>query len=209
MDDFVVITLFRHGLTEENKKHAYLGWTNSPLCREGLEELRKFCYKSIRYDLVISSDLVRALQTANVMFPNRQVDTMFEFREMNFGIFEGKTYEQLKINSNYLEWLDNAFTVKPPQGESFLEFTRRIDTGWQKIIKRMGEDPKSIVMITHGGVIRYLLTRFAPEKREFWDWQVPHGKGYQLVWEESEDFRRGEKCTLLQVVPLTEKEIGY
>ena len=32
MDDTVAISLFRHGLTEANKRHAYLGWTDSPLC---------------------------------------------------------------------------------------------------------------------------------------------------------------------------------
>ena len=29
MDDAVVVALFRHGLTEENKRHAYIGWTDA------------------------------------------------------------------------------------------------------------------------------------------------------------------------------------
>ena len=34
MDDAVVVALFRHGLTEENKRKAYIGWTDSPICED-------------------------------------------------------------------------------------------------------------------------------------------------------------------------------
>ena len=41
MDDAVVVALFRHGLTEENKRKAYIGWTDSPILEDARVELAK------------------------------------------------------------------------------------------------------------------------------------------------------------------------
>ena len=61
-----------------------------------------------------------------------------------------------------------------------------------------------MAIVTHEGVIRYLLSKLGPEKRYFWDWKVPHGNGFELLWSSKEAFRRGERCNLLQAAPLTE-----
>ena len=37
MADSMVVALFRHGITEENKRHAYLGWTDAPLSEDAVE----------------------------------------------------------------------------------------------------------------------------------------------------------------------------
>ena len=34
MDDAMVVALFRHGITEENKRKAYIGWRDAPICEE-------------------------------------------------------------------------------------------------------------------------------------------------------------------------------
>ena len=41
---------------------------------------------------------------------------------------------------------------------------------------------KRVAIVTHGGVIRYLLSKLVPEKRDFWEWKVPHGQGFELVY---------------------------
>jgi alpha-ribazole phosphatase len=56
-------------------------------------------------------------------------------------------------------------------------------------------------------VIRLLLSKFAPGEKEFWSWNVSHDSGIELIFER-EALRRDERCTLLQVVPLTGKENG-
>ncbi|WP_338368091.1 histidine phosphatase family protein, partial [Enterococcus faecium] len=85
MDNTVAVSLFRHGLTEENKRRAYLGWSDSPLCPEAKKELK---LAQLDYDLVISSDLGRCLETSAHLFPERPAEAMPELREMHFGQWE-------------------------------------------------------------------------------------------------------------------------
>ncbi len=72
----------------------------------------------------------------------------------------------------------------------------------------LGKEFENIAIVTHGGVIRELLVRYAPEEKLFWDWKIPHAGGYQLVWDNQDLWRRGERCTSLQVVPIMEKQNG-
>jgi alpha-ribazole phosphatase len=198
MDDRVVMALFRHGVTEENKRKAYLGWNDSPLCPES-----KTILTSKTYQQYYSSDLQRCVRTAEKLFPSTNFHLIKELREMNFGKWEGKTYEDLKGNNLYREWLGDPFSHSPPQGESFHEFSTRIDSGWSKITKEvLKSNLQSCAVITHGGVIRYLLSRFAPDQKEFWAWQATHDQGYELIFD-TESLRRGRRCTLLLEVPLT------
>ena len=92
-----------------------------------------------------------------------------------------------------------------PDGESYPIFSERVESGWKQLLS---EEFKNIAIVTHGGVIRELLVRYAPEEKLFWDWNIPHAGGYQLVWDNSDLWRRGERCTSLQVVPIMEKQNG-
>lgn len=206
MDDVVDITLFRHGVTKANVHKEYLGWTDSPLTREAIQKLQVI--KLEEFDLFITSDLGRCVRTMELLFPHDEPIILPELREMNFGMFEGKTYEELKHNELYRNWLDHGFLQAPPDGEAFKPFQRRVEKGWEKVTDLLlRENKKRVFIVTHGGVIRYLLERFSPEKKEFWEWKIDHGNGYRLSFE-SEQLRRGDRCISLQEVPLTENGRG-
>lgn len=208
MDDIVVITLFRHGLTEGNQRKAYMGWNDSPLSAEGKRALSRYQLQKDNYDYFLSSDLDRCVLTMNLLFPDVTPETAFEWREMNFGSFQGKTYEELKENREYRAWLDHFSTISPPGGESFGEFSARVQKGWSALVEQiLLHHKKSPFIVTHGGVIRYLLTEFAPEKKPFWDWKIAHGSGYEFVFD-LQQLRRKNRCTLLREVPLTGREPG-
>lgn len=203
MDDRVVIALYRHGLTEENKRKAYLGWNDSPLCCESLK-----ITISRRYEHYFSSDLQRCISTAKILFPNTKLFLLDHLREIDFGKWEGKTYNDLKEDRLYQQWLSDPIKNCPPSGESFQQFTNRVQAGWKKIINEvLSQNIRRCAVVTHGGVIRYLLSEFAPERKEFWSWQAPHEQGFELIFER-ESLRRGKRCTLLLEVPLTVKEHG-
>ncbi|MGP4079495.1 histidine phosphatase family protein [Pseudalkalibacillus sp. R45] len=205
MDDNLVVALFRHGITEENKRRAYLGWSDSPLSIEEALSIRPIIQS---YDLYFSSDLRRCIHTSKLLFPTKDPIYLSEFREMNFGKWEKKTYPQLKDLSDYQRWLSDPFTHSPPDGELFSNFQCRVQTGWNKIVNRMFDANCSrAAVVTHGGVIRLLLREFAPIGKEFWEWTVPHGIGLQLIFEK-EALRRGERCTLLREVPIMAKGHG-
>ncbi|WP_210366675.1 histidine phosphatase family protein [Bacillus sp. REN3] len=203
MDDIVAIALFRHGMTVQNKRKAYLGWTDSPLCPEGnLWECPEY------YEHVFSSDLGRCLETAKILFPGCTLEALTELREMNFGDWEGKTYEELKDDRAYQKWLHAPFQTRLPCGESFTEFSDRVDQGFSKVAAIcLSAGLERSAVVTHGGVIRHLLVRYAPEEKVFWEWSIPHGHGYELIWKR-DGLRRGERCISLREVPLTAKPNG-
>jgi alpha-ribazole phosphatase len=208
MDEHLVVTLLRHGLTAENEKHAYIGWSDVPLSQKGKNQLRLYRPFPNSYDLYVCSDLKRCIETAEILFPDHPFVTCPLFREMNFGEWEGKTYEELKDKELYREWLKHPFTVCPPGGESFFHFTQRIDKGWTRLLNYLfTKGQQNVLIVTHGGVIRYLLHKFAPEKLDFWDWKIPHGTAFTFIWTEKKG--KGQKrCTLLQEVTLTESLSG-
>ncbi|MBS4178021.1 histidine phosphatase family protein [Lederbergia citrea] len=208
MDDHLVISLFRHGLTEDNKRRAYVGWLDPPLAREATVALELLKTEVDNQTLIITSDLKRCVETAQFLFPESQIKEDSRFREINFGEWEGKTYADLAEDSAYQRWLSSPFTIKPPSGEAYVEFTNRIDAAWDEAIQKIKKvGASSAAIVTHGGVIRYLLTKFAPVKREFWEWDVRHGWGYELSWPDRKLGGDG-RCISLREVPSMEKPSG-
>lgn len=203
MDDRVVIALFRHGVTEENKRKAYLGWNDSELTVESAK-----MSTSKNYESYFSSDLQRCIRTAKILFPTSIPYQLKELREMNFGEWEGKTYDDLKEDQHYCQWVSDVVSVCPPRGESFHEFTSRVQTGWKRIMDVvLLQRLKSCAIITHGGVIRYLLTKYAPDKKDFWCFQAQHDQGIELIF--SKEALKGDgRCTSLLEVPLMVRENG-
>lgn len=201
----VAITLLRHGLTEANERKEYLGWIDSPLSKQGLTEISKLegCFSD--YEIIITSDLQRCVDTAKLLFPTAQLQTNPAFREMNWGHWEGKTYEKLKDETSYQKWLYHPMEAPVPDGESYPIFSERVESGWKQLLSK---EVEKIAIVTHGGVIRELLVRYAPEEKPFWDWSIPHAGGYQLVWDSLDLWRRGDRCTSLRVVPIMGKPNG-
>ncbi|MDQ0216415.1 alpha-ribazole phosphatase [Oikeobacillus pervagus] len=208
MDDLVVMALYRHGVTVDNERKAFCGWTNSILSERGRKELHARTPYVPAYEKIVASDLQRCVDTAKILFPGKVVEIRQEFREMNFGIWEGKVHDEIKHIQEYKDWLQMPLSAPIPQGETFPEFNDRIMKAWEKLIEEISHlQMKRNAIVTHGGVIRSLLTQFAPVKREFWEWKVENGQGFELTGSLSA-LRRGERCISLREVPLTAKENG-
>ncbi|WP_306010281.1 histidine phosphatase family protein [Bacillus sp. MMSF_3328] len=196
MDGTVAVTLFRHVLTEQNRHKAYLGWSDSALCHEEKRRFEGWARSLPEFPFIFSSDLGRCLETAGLL-PGGDALKLKELREINFGRWEGSVYEELKNDPAYQAWLNDPFTAPIPEGEDYGQFSERVMHGWEKIrtilIRHQGT---RAAVVTHGGVIRQLLTMLAPEERPFWEWRAPHAGAITLIWEDN-GFRRGERCTLL------------
>jgi alpha-ribazole phosphatase len=202
----LAISLLRHGMTAENKQKQYVGWSDVPLCDEGVDMLQTSGYPE--GDLYVTSDLKRCEETLSLLYNTSPTWILPELREMNFGTWEKKTYEQLKDDTDYQKWLNNYEQYSPPNGELYSTFTERVDQAWDKITNHcLGNNVEHVVIVTHGGVIRYLLQKYAPMEREFWEWPVQYGQGYTLHMTEAQ-IRRGERCISLQGVPFKESENG-
>ena len=195
MDCTITIYLMRHARTISNIERRYLGWTDEDIYpNQNLPVINKNC------PVVFGSDLKRCKQTAKKYFPNATYYEDIGFRESNFGEFEGKTYEDLKDNPLYRNWIDHPKHIAPPTGENLIEMTNRCIAAFRRLPKNLNKYP----LILHGGTIRALLVQLAPEPSDFWDWHVSHDEIFKLQWDTSEAFREGKRCTSLSVVPITE-----
>ena len=97
--------LIRHGMTAGNLQGLYIGsGTDIPLCDEGraqLNELKeRFEYPQV--DTVFSSPLLRAVETANILFPDaKHTFTVHDLREAGFGKFENKPVKELVHDEDF------------------------------------------------------------------------------------------------------------
>lgn len=125
------LTLIRHGKTPSNREHRYLGVTEETLSGEGRKQLEILAEKDILKKpwLLFISPMLRCQESAGILFPGRKAYPIEEWREMNFGTYEGKNYEDLKNDSDYQKWIDSNGTLPFPEGESQQEYIKRCHRG--------------------------------------------------------------------------------
>lgn len=171
----MTIYLIRHGKTEANEKHLYCGSTNLPLSEAGREELQGGHYdiKNVRF---LISGMKRTEETLKILFGDVPYEVDPRFREVDFGIFEMHSYDELKETPGYQAWItgDNEANI-PPNGESGLQMKERV-------LKAFFEIKEDICIITHGGVIASIMEYLFPnEGKNRYQWQPKPGCGYAIV----------------------------
>ena len=161
------IYLIRHGKTAGNLKKQYIGSTDESLCEEGLCEIMEKAAEGYypSADVVVSSPMKRAVETARLIYPDREPVIIGEFREMDFGRYEGTTFEENQNDPSYMAWVEGGGKGDFPDGETAAEFSARVAKGWERLLMLSGER-KTLAVITHGGVIMELLHRAHPEEAE-------------------------------------------
>ena len=168
----MTIYLIRHGKTEANEKHLYCGITDLPLSNTGKEELRSVHYdiKNVRF---LTSGMKRTNETLRILFGDVPYEVEPRFREVDFGIFEMHSYEELKDTPEYQTWLtgDNEANI-PPNGESGLQMKEHVSAVFHEI----KEDSCIIIC---GSVIAVIMEHLFPnEGKNRYEWQPKNGCGY-------------------------------
>ena len=171
----MTVYLIRHGKTNANEKHLYCGSTDLPLSDAGREELEKLHYdiKNIRF---ITSGMKRTNETLALLFGDVLYKEDIRFREVNFGIFEMHSYEELKDSTDYQQWLagNNEANI-PSQGESGEQMKARVLAAFSEI-------REDTCIITHGGAIAAILMHLFPEEgKNRYEWQPKPGHGYVIT----------------------------
>lgn len=184
------IYLIRHGQTPGNKLKRYIGTTDEHLTREGCEFLKELSYP-IPETLYVSP-LLRCVETAGILFPEKELHIIDELSECDFGEFENKNYKELSGNENYQKWIDSNGMLPFPGGESREEFKRRSLTGFQKAVTGcIREDVHRAALVVHGGTIMNIMEEYADRQRPFYEWHVKNGGGY-LVELDSISWQKGK-----------------
>lgn len=172
------IYLIRHGRTEANEKWLYCGSTDLFLSEKGAEDLKDISYTVPENVIFITSGMNRTEQTLKILFGDVPHKIDDRFREMDFGIFEMKSYESLKEQEDYQVWIsgDNEKNV-PPKGESGEQMKKRVLEG----LKALQKEVKPVVLVCHGGVIACIMEHLYPqENKNRYEWQPKPGHGYLI-----------------------------
>lgn len=187
------IILIRHGQTKANMQRRYNGRTDEPLCAEGILQAQTAgILDSVTY--VYVSPMERAKQTAKTCFPNAQMHIIEDFREMDFGDFEGRTADEMVCDAAYREWVNESCRGQCPNGEDRDSFQLRVLTAFDFIVHHAFERRlKEPAVVAHGGTIMEIMSQFAKPAQVYYDWHVPNCSGYEIfidedVWEEAPHF---------------------
>ena len=182
------IHLIRHGISEGNLKRQYIGSTDSPLSEQGAEEIRKKDAEGAYpgAGLFFCSPMRRCRETMKLIYPNVEPEIIEDYRECDFGDWEGKTAAELENDPEYRRWIDNhqgegGGIATPPNGESGGVFMQRTCMAFEQLVERMLRSGKtSAVVVAHGGTIMSILSTYGLPRAKFYEWMTEPGGGYSL-----------------------------
>ena len=169
------MVLTRHGGTTRSTPEQHLGQhLDVPLSDEGREQAAALGGRlaGLGFERVITSPLRRAVETARLIVPGREPETDPRLLEMDYGAWEGLTYEQVAARDGAarLLWEADPATLACPGGESGNEVATRVRSFLQSVIEAAepGPDPgprtdpepvpdKHILVVSHSTTDRILL----------------------------------------------------
>ena len=155
----------RHGETQWNLEGRFQGQLDSPLTKNGLSQAKAVAktLSTHNVSLIYSSDLGRALQTAEQISEATDIDILTDnrLRERHFGIFQGMTESDMRASMpdeiNNPKHRDPDYII--PEGESMRQASQRGVSCISEIVQN--HPGETIVVVTHGGILesffRYVI----------------------------------------------------
>ncbi len=152
-----MIYIIRHGQTELNIRNALQGRSDHPLNETGIRQAEEAAkrLKGISFDIVYSSPLIRAVQTAKILAPDREPVIDERLIEMEYGPYEGKSLRELgpEVMTFFRDFVHNP----APEGMEPLEsVVRRGGAFMEDRCRRDGNILISTHAIAMKGILEYL-----------------------------------------------------
>lgn len=155
------VYLVRHGETDWNATMRFQGHTDISLSDKGREQAYALATRLAHENFagIYASDLGRARETAEILARPHNLKVREEpgFREINFGSWEGLTFDEIK--EKYPEaaanWWEKPLETRAPGGETLQELVDRcMQSLYQICCRHRGEQ---ILVVSHGGVVRSII----------------------------------------------------
>lgn len=147
----------RHGQTQWNLENRILGRTDLPLNELGRQQALALAEKAenLDLDLIISSPLLRARETAQAVSDRLGIPVIVESRltEQDFGIYEGQHHKA----ADYLE-NKKQFAYRYPGGESALDVAHRVYGFLEELRDRCPD--RKVLLVCHRCICRIIRTYF-------------------------------------------------
>lgn len=184
------LVFVRHGETDWNVAKKYCGQLDVPLNEHGVQQMEQLREKLDKYsvDLVVTSDLTRVKQSANIL-SNDEALRFSALNEMDFGDFEGYTYQEIsaKFPEAWDEYCNNWQTALFPNGESFPLFYARVVAKFEVEMERW-QQLDTVLLVGHLGVLR-VIALFLQKQTIAQYWDIDFKQGYYSLWDsESQRF---------------------
>lgn len=168
------IFIVRHGETLWNREKRFQGSADIELSDYGRELAHKTAdgMKDIRFDRIISSPLVRAKETAEILRRDREIPVEIDPRitEMSFGIYEGCILDETPELQKFFK--DPRKYRAPKGGEEIEDLLHRTADFMKNTVEPMAASGKTerLMLVAHGGAISAIMCYVKQlSQEEFWD----------------------------------------
>lgn len=162
-----MIFIIRHGKTELNKASVLQGRSNYPLNDEGIrqaEEAAKML-ESIEFDYVYSSPLIRAVQTAEIVAPYKEIQLDERLIEMDYGRYEGTDLRNMPEEIR-LFFSDFVHNPAPDSMEQLADVVKRTGAFLEELRNVKG----NILISTHAIAMKGILEYLTPDSQGGYYW---------------------------------------
>lgn len=169
--DTLTIYLIRHLRTIDNVDRRYSD-ESDPSLFDPPEQTPLL--HTLPVTTIISSPLRRAKETAERWFPRLPIKIESDLKEMDFGVFSGKTANDMENDATYRAWVDRGAIDDIPGGETFDHFEKRVCSAFLAHIQ------PGVAYVTHAGPIMMILKIFAGIP--YFTVPVKNGQIVEVTW---------------------------
>ena len=185
----MTIYIVRHGETNANEYGYLQGWTDDPLNENGrkLALITGQGMRGIRFDCCISSPLLRAKETAELILCHSGNDIPVTFddriKEINMGDWERKKFRpgerEIDVHEIKMFFTDPFHFAGCPNGENIAQVCERTQSFLKELIKR--DDDKTYLVTTHGFALRGMLNFLYEDRSDYWHGHVPYNCAVNII----------------------------
>ena len=195
------LILLRHGQSQWNLENKFTGWKDVPLTDKGIEEAKKagvlLKKNNIKIDIIFSSVLQRANNTAEITFKEPEFNYLWEgenlkmtkdesLNERDYGDLVGLNKKDTaeKFGEEQVHIWRRSYNTAPPNGESLKNVVERVSPYYEKNIHPEILKNKNIIIVAHGNSLRAIMIKvglYKPE--EISNIELPTGSPYIIVFD--------------------------
>ena len=195
------LVLLRHGQSQWNLENRFTGWKDIELSENGILEAKEsgrlIKEKKIPIDVVYSSELKRAIDTAIIAMKEANYDHLFNngeliiikniaVNERDYGDLTGLNKQETaeKYGKEQVHIWRRSYDVNPPGGESLKNVVERVKPYFENTIKKDLENRKNILLSAHGNSLRalFLILNFYTAET-ISTAEIPTGKPFIIEYE--------------------------
>ncbi len=195
------LVLLRHGQSQWNLENRFTGWKDIELSENGILEAKEsgrlIKDKKIPIDIVYSSGLKRAIDTATIAMKEANYDHLFNngeliiikniaVNERDYGDLTGLNKQEIaeKYGKEQVHIWRRSYDVNPPGGESLKNVVERVQPYFENTMKKDLENRKNILLSAHGNSLRalFLILNFYTAET-ISTAEIPTGKPFIIEYE--------------------------